>query len=200
MVQINNGFKSYYYITEDGTVYNKNRGIYLNSNNGGKNAYKLICIDGTSKVISIKELYKIVFNKVFCIDEIENLEGEEWRAIEGTNNLYLISNKGRVKSLCGYRAKILKTAKNEGGYDRVNILIDGRRVNMLVSRLVGFAFLMQPTSEHIHLHHIDGNKLNNCAENLIWLRPDDHRKIHEQMEQEKKDAAAAQEETENVSK
>lgn len=201
MMRINNGFKEYYYLTEDGDVYNKSRGIILKENNSGRHAYKLRCCDGTSKIITKKSLYKLVYNKIYCIDEIEDLEGEEWREIEGSNGLYLVSNKGRVKSLCDYTSKILKTAKNHGGYDRVDILIDGQRVNRLVSRLVAFAFLVQPTPKHIHLHHIDGNKTNNIVQNLIWLRPEDHRKVHELMEQEKKNAAAAatKEEIENVS-
>lgn len=44
----------------------------------------------------------------FCIDEIENLSGEEWKPIENTDNKYFISNYGRVKSYCGYNAIVLK--------------------------------------------------------------------------------------------
>lgn len=49
----------------------------------------------------------MAYNKEFCIDNIKNLFNEEWHEIQGTNGKYLISNCGRVKSLCGYIAILL---------------------------------------------------------------------------------------------
>lgn len=63
---------------------------------------------GNYKRITLKKLYRKVYNKEFCIDEIENLSGEEWKPIENTDNKYFISNYGRVKSYCGYNAIVLK--------------------------------------------------------------------------------------------
>ena len=41
---------------------------------------------------------------------------------------------------------------------------------MLVSRLVAEAFCDNPDPENAKtVDHIDGNKLNNCADNLRWL-------------------------------
>ena len=40
---------------------------------------------------TLKKLYKQVFGMEFCIDEIENLSGEEWKPIENTENKYFIA-------------------------------------------------------------------------------------------------------------
>jgi len=58
----------------------------------------------------------------------------------------LISNKGRVKSLKRYKATILKTYRNQGGYLRVDIINGGFRQTKLVHRLVAAAFLPMPLS------------------------------------------------------
>lgn len=50
----------------------------------------------------------MVYNKEFCIDNIENLKDEEWKPIIETDGLYFVSNKGRIKSYHDYKAKILK--------------------------------------------------------------------------------------------
>jgi hypothetical protein len=63
--------------------------------------------DGKQHRITLKKLYRKVFSKEFCIDEIIDFPGEEWREIDGTDGRYLVSNCGRVKSLCGYYAIIL---------------------------------------------------------------------------------------------
>ena len=57
----------------------------------------------------------------FCIDEIENLSGEEWKPIENTDNKYFISNYGRVKCYCGYNAIVLKPYLQYRGYLEVKI-------------------------------------------------------------------------------
>lgn len=80
-------------------------------------------------------MYQLVFGKVYCKDGTENLEGEEWREVKGTSGNYLVSNKGRVKSLSGYEAVILSPFEVKG-YGRVDIVYDGERFTKLVSRLV----------------------------------------------------------------
>lgn len=49
----------------------------------------------------------MAYNKEYSIDTIENLNGEEWKEIDGEGK-YFISSCGRVKTYCGYYAKILK--------------------------------------------------------------------------------------------
>ncbi|MBQ6936418.1 MAG: hypothetical protein IJN49_07695 [Clostridia bacterium] len=38
---------------------------------------------------------------------MKDLKGEVWKEVEGTEGRYYVSNCGRVKSLCGYTAKLL---------------------------------------------------------------------------------------------
>lgn len=64
--------------------------------------------NGISKRVTIKYLYRLIYNKEYCKDNIDNLENEEWKAIERTNGKYFVSNKGRIKSYVGYEAIILK--------------------------------------------------------------------------------------------
>jgi hypothetical protein len=49
--------------------------------------------------LSKKKIYYALYNKVLTIDNIKDLDGEQWKVINNTNGNYLISNKGRVKSL-----------------------------------------------------------------------------------------------------
>lgn len=57
-------------------------------------------------------------DNIFPLDEIKDLEGEVWKAIEGYNGYY-ISNYGRCKSYKHKKAKLLKTSLNSNGYPRV---------------------------------------------------------------------------------
>jgi hypothetical protein len=119
----------------------------------------------------------LLYDENYCQDDIVNLNGEEWKEISGTEKEYYVSNKGRVKSKKGYRAIILKPLYING-YQRVDLMIQGHKQSKLVSRLVAYAFLNQPTPTQTQLHHIDKNKQNNCMENLVWLTPAEHKMIH----------------------
>ena len=100
-----------------------------------------------SKKISLKNLYKLVYNKVYCNDNIESLENEEWREIAETKGNYYASNYGRIKSYCGYNAIILKATTTTRGYARVPIVINGISYNKFIHRLVASCFLEQPKSK-----------------------------------------------------
>lgn len=71
------------------------------------NVFTLIDDNGKRKRISLKKLYRKVFNKEYCIDNIENLKNEIWKEINATNGRYFISNYSRVKSYCRYNAIII---------------------------------------------------------------------------------------------
>lgn len=114
---------------------------------------------------------------------MESRVKEEWREIAGTDGLYEVSNKGRVRSkdriinkfngsvVCAHRFKgqILSpffTGKGylKGqGYLTVNINHKRRKVH----RLVAEAFLCNP-EKLPQVNHKDGNKQNNSVENLEW--------------------------------
>ncbi len=175
MKQINNGFKDYYYLDVDGKVYNINTKSYLKQT-GHK--YKLRTTNNVQKTISLKELYKAVYSKNFCEDNIVSLDNEVFKEIDNTDGKYLISNYGRVKSLMGYTAIILKPYITPNGYYRLQIIQDGVPTNFFIHSLVATAFLNPPKSLNCQIHHKDFNSLNNKADNLEYLNPVEHRKKH----------------------
>ena len=146
--------------------------------------YTLRTLDGKTKKMTLKSLYKLVFNKVYCKDTIENLEGEEWREIDGTEGNYYCSNLGRIKSCCGYTAIIIRPYINHSNYAKVKIIQNGLSTGKFVHRLVASKWLPLPQNIDCKIHHIDGNKLNNKANNLIWIPETIHYLIHSIMTKE----------------
>ena len=173
--QIKNGFAEYYYITEEGKVYNKETKKYLKINN--KHRYYL----RKTKSISLKQLYKMTYNKVFCIDNIQDQENEIWREIENTDQRYFVSNKGRIKSYCKYEAIILKTTITYNGYEMVQIMQSNLVFNKFVHCLVASAFpedCGKPLGYDWQVHHRNGIKTDNASKNLQWISEVDHIKLH----------------------
>ena len=100
MKQIKNGFAEYYYLSEDGTIYNSAADKTIKPNR--EHTFIIRTINNKRKKISLKTLYKLVYDKNYCIDNIKDLDNEKWKQIDDTDNNYYISNYGRVKSLHGY--------------------------------------------------------------------------------------------------
>ena len=88
---------------------------------------------------------------------------ETWRPIDDFSN-YEVSDLGRVRS--NITGKILRQ-KNDRGYDRVQLYKDGVASSKCVHRLVGKAFLDNPSNKK-EINHLDGDKRNNRVENLEW--------------------------------
>lgn len=168
------GFADYYYL-DDTRIYNQQKKEYVKE--VAEFRYRLNTIDGKRKSITMKEIYKRLFNQVFCIDNTPLLENEEYRLIDGTNGNYAISNKGNVKSFIGNHAAILSPFYTKEGYLRVQLYIDGKRYNKFVHVLVCGAFLEPPKSLDYEIHHIKG-KDNNNIESLMYISKSEHRKIH----------------------
>lgn len=95
---------------------------------------------------------------------------EIWKDVVGSNGLYMVSNYGNVKSLHyrgGNHEKILTPKKNNSGRLWVEITIKGKKKEMLIHRLVAYAFLENPNG-YTEINHIDENPLNNHVDNLEW--------------------------------
>ena len=112
--------------------------------------------------LSKKKIYFAIYNKVLTIDNIEDLNNEIWKEINNTNGNYFISNKGRVKSLKQYNARILKPYHNGNGYLKVKI--QGKEYYL--HRLVGLYFIDNNDLNADTIHHKDRNRQNNNVNNL----------------------------------
>ena len=122
------------------------------------------------------------------MDPITDLPNEEWREIKGYNGKYLVSNKGRIKSLKHRKARLLTAFTNNKGYPRVALCQGGQPKYLLVSRLVADAFCENQDPEHAKtVDHIDGDTLNNCADNLRWMSLADNIKEHFRKRRENED-------------
>lgn len=99
---------------------------------------------------------------------------EVWKDIEGFEGCYQISNKGRVKSLarrCGTVLKketIRKLSYTHDGYTKIRLIGNGKDVTTRIHRLVAKAFITNIENKET-VNHKDGNKRNNCIENLEWM-------------------------------
>lgn len=95
---------------------------------------------------------------------------EIWKPISGFENLYEVSNLGRVRTLNG---KVRKQQLDKDGYPRLTLTKCGRTYTHTVHRLVANAFCNNENpSEFNQVNHKDENKTNNRAENLEWCNND----------------------------
>lgn len=97
---------------------------------------------------------------------------EQWKDIKGYEGKYQISNYGEVRSFSKWsNGKILKggSCGNPGPYRFVSLVKTGRKdiKNVYIHRLVAEHFLENPYNLN-EVNHIDGNTLNNRADNLEW--------------------------------
>lgn len=88
-------------------------------------------------------------------------------ALKDIDEAYAISNDGRVWSR--KTSRWLKPAKSSNGY--LSVRLHGKTHS--VHRLVAQAFC-DNDNDKIFVNHIDGNKLNNCSENLEWVTPSEN--------------------------
>lgn len=89
---------------------------------------------------------------------------EIWKTVDATLGRYEISNKGHVKK----DGKICRLSRTRG-YMQVSIaFIFGRRT-LAIHRLVIAYFSDVPRNHSkLQVNHKDGNKANNCIDNLEW--------------------------------
>lgn len=186
MQKINNGIKECYVITEDGIIYDTEK--HQEVKQDAKHNVYLRTTQNERKKMSLKKAYYLAYHKPFSVDDIEDMDGEQWKELRDSNGYYYISNLGRIKSLYGYKAAIIQPYENQRGYERVDITINGKRECKLVHRLVADAWLPVPEHYDDQIHHIDFNKHNNAAENLRYVAKSEHCRIHNEARNKTKDA------------
>lgn len=115
---------------------------------------------------------------LFYIDDDGVIRCEEWRDIVGYENMYLVSNLSRVKSLqriiphkkSGFqivREKILKPGDSGNGYLYVHLSNGLEKKNFKIYRLSAQAFIPNPENKP-DINHKNGIKYDNRCLNLEW--------------------------------
>ena len=88
------------------------------------------------------------------------------KPIEGYEGLYEVDTEGNIFNRAG--KKLSPLGKGLHPYCHVQLSKNGKIKNILIHRIVASAFI--PNPEHLpQVNHKDGNKQNNCVENLEWV-------------------------------
>ncbi len=84
------------------------------------------------------------------------------------NKKYTVSNYGNVFNVI--KNKKLSSCINTGGYPCVSLTMKPKNIFVTVHKLVAHEFIGK-RPEGYQINHIDGNKINNCVENLEYVTP-----------------------------
>jgi len=95
---------------------------------------------------------------------------EYWVQIQGYEDLYEVSNLGRVRGIVtskGWKAgRLLNPGTNGNGYVVLFLFRDCKRERFYLHRLVARHFLGDPNGKHVN--HIDSCRQNNAVSNLEY--------------------------------
>ena len=94
-------------------------------------------------------------------------KNEIWKEIIDFEKYYEISNLGNVRSLYRKEFLLIKKILSNTGYFVVRLNKNGKSEYKTIHKLVAESFLNhKPCGYKLVINHIDGNKTNNCVDNL----------------------------------
>lgn len=112
-------------------------------------------------------------------NEIECLPNEEWRYVKDFEDVYAISNKGRLASNKRTGWHILSNKNSKGDYLVVVLRHKDKVLHTRIHRLVYETFIGKiPDGKGNHIHHINGDKQDNRLENLCLVSSFNHHLVH----------------------
>lgn len=110
-------------------------------------------------------------------------ENEVWKAVNGYEGFYEVSNQGNIRSLDRFvdngngghirKGQSMKPSVNAVGYRTVTLRINGGGLKKQLSRLVAAAFIENPENKK-EVNHISGIKTQDNVENLEWVTPSEN--------------------------
>lgn len=101
---------------------------------------------------------------------------EKWKKIKDYEELYEISEKGEVRTLCDHfvrnrlykkKGDIVAVCNGAYGYNVCSLRKNGVNKMFKLHRLLAQAFIPNPENKP-QINHIDNNRKNNKLENLEW--------------------------------
>lgn len=106
---------------------------------------------------------------------------EIWKDIKDFEELYEVSNKGRIRVKERYvnnsknpsfkvrrKSKIMSAIDHGNGYLYITLTKNGKRFNRYIHRLVASAFVKNPRNLK-EVDHINRNRADNRSDNLRWV-------------------------------
>lgn len=150
---------------------------------------KICSVDGCAEKVHCKDLCNKHYRRLNQEKrDTSDLPNEVWKDIEGFEDIYKISNMGRVKALerdiqhkkgphfnqvYHFRERIMTPTLRGEGYLGVSLSKNNHITAVLIHRLVAKAFIPNPNGLP-EVNHIDGDKTNNSVDNLEWCSRKDN--------------------------
>ena len=98
----------------------------------------------------------------------EELNNEQWKAIDGYDGLYEVSSLGRVRSKHSGEWKVMRQRKGGTDYWKINLSKNGNKKCFYVHRLVAKAFIPNSDENKTQINHRNEVKSDNRVSNLEY--------------------------------